>query len=71
MREKLISGGVLFSFYEVQRRATNGQDSLGALQRCTGLWTTGCWLARRLHEVKPSTMMDLGILILFLHDVRP
>ena len=29
------------------------------LQECTGLWTAGCWLARRLHQLKTSTTMDL------------
>ena len=27
----------------------------------TGLWTAGCWLARRLHQLKASTTLDLGI----------
>ena len=36
---------------------------------CTGLWTPGCWLARRLHQLKASTIMDLGISIfLFLYN---
>ena len=30
-------------------------------QGCTGLWTAGCWLARRLHQLKASTTVDLGI----------
>ena len=33
------------------------------------LWTAGYWLARRLHEFKASTTMDLGISI-FLIFVR-
>ena len=28
-------------------------------QRCRGLWTSGFWLARRLHQLKASTTMDL------------
>ena len=32
-------------------------------------WTAGCWLARRLHQLKASTTMDLGISI-FLIFVR-
>ena len=36
---------------------------VGLFQGCTGLWTAGCWLARRLHQLKPSTTMDLGISI--------
>ena len=35
----------------------------GLFQGCTGLWTAGCWLARRLHQLKASTTMDLGISI--------
>ena len=34
---------------------------VGLFQECTGLWTVGCWLARRLHQLKASTPMDLGI----------
>ena len=30
-------------------------------QGCTGRWTAGCWLVRRLHQLKASTTMDLGI----------
>ena len=38
----------------------------------TGLWTAGCWLARRLHQLKASTTMDLGIsFFLFLYNVWP
>ena len=33
---------------------------VGLFQRCTGLWTAGCWLARRLHQLKTSTTMDLA-----------
>ena len=41
-------------------------------QGCTGLWTAGRWLARRLHQLKASTTTDLGISIsLFLYDVWP
>ena len=36
---------------------------VGLFQGCTGLWTAGCWLARRLHQLKASTTMDLGISI--------
>ena len=28
-------------------------------QGCTGLRTAGCWLARRLHQLKASTTIDL------------
>ena len=36
---------------------------VGLFQGCSGLWTAGCWLARRLHQLKASTTMDLGISI--------
>ena len=42
---------------------------VGLFQGCTGLWTAGCWLARRLHQLKASTTTDLGISI-FLILVR-
>ena len=62
LREKLISDHGLFSSYEDQQGAVNGQG-------CTGLWTAGRWLARRLHQLKASTTMDLGISI-FLISIR-
>ena len=39
---------------------------VGLLQVCTGLRTAGCWLARRLHQLKASTTMDLGISIVLI-----
>ena len=42
---------------------------VGLFQGYTGLWTAGCSLARRLHQLKASTTMDLGISI-FLIFVR-
>ena len=42
---------------------------VGLFQGYTGLWTAGCWLARRLHQIKASTTMDLGISI-FLFFVQ-
>ena len=45
---------------------------VGLFQGCTGLWTAGCWLARRLDQLKASTTMDLGIsFFLFLYNVGP
>ena len=41
----------------------------GAFSRMQRAWTAGCWLARRLHQLKASTTMDLGISI-FLIFVR-
>ena len=42
---------------------------MGLFQGCTGPWTAGYWLACRLHQLKASTTMDLGISI-FLIFVR-
>ena len=42
---------------------------VGFFQECTRLWTAGGWLARRLHQFKASTTMDLGISI-FLISVQ-
>ena len=61
LREKLISDHGLFSFYEDQQGTANGQDNWGVFQECTGLWTSECWLVRRLHQLKASATMDLGI----------
>ena len=39
-------------------RATRSDErarSVGLFQECTGLWTAGRWLARRLHQLKAST----------------
>ena len=30
---------------------------------------TGCWLARRFHQLKASTTMDLGILIFLISAI--
>ena len=37
---------------------------MGLFQGCTGLGTAGCWLARRLHQLKAFTTLDLGISLL-------
>ena len=47
------------SSYEGHKERRTGRF-VGLFQGCTGLWTAGCWLARRLHQLKASTM-DLGI----------
>ena len=44
LREKLISDHDLFSSFEGQQGAANGQESGDIFQVCTGLWTAGCWL---------------------------
>ena len=39
----------------------------GAFSRMQGFRTAGCWLARRLHQLKASTTtMDLGISIFLI-----
>ena len=50
-----------FSSYEGPIRSGERARFVGLFQGCTGLWTAGCWLARRLHQLKASTTMDLGI----------
>ena len=57
-----------FSSYEGHKERRTGRF-VGLFQGCTGLWLAGCWLARRLHQLKASTTMDLGILI-FLISVQ-
>ena len=57
-----------FSSYEATRSGERARF-VGFFQGCRGLWTAGCWLARRLHQRKVSTTMDLGISI-FLIFVR-
>ena len=62
------------SFFFLRGPTRSGERTIfvGLFQGCTGLWTTGCWLARPLHQFKVSTTMDLGISIsLFLYDVWP
>ena len=63
LEEKLISDHGLCSSYEGQPGAANGQGPWGVLQGCKGLWTTGCWLARQLHQLKASTDVDLGTIM--------
>ena len=60
-----------FSSYEGHMERRTGKIR-GLFQGCTGLWTAGYWLARRLHQLKASATMDFGISIfLFLYDVCP
>ena len=51
-----------FSSYKGHKERRTG----GFFRGCIGLWTAGCWLARRLHQLKASTTMDLGISIIFI-----
>ena len=53
---------VHFSSYEGHKERRTGKIR-GAFKGYTGLWTVGCWLARRLHQLKASTTVDLGISI--------
>ena len=62
LRGKLISDHGHF----LSTRATRSDERarfVGLFHGCTGLWTAGCWLARRLHQLKASATMDLGISI--------
>ena len=53
----------LFTFYESQQGATNGKIRGAFSGICTGIWTGGCWLAHRLHQLEAFITMDVGILI--------
>ena len=48
----------------MERRTGNIRGAFSRMHRALG-----CWLARRLHQLKASTTMDLGISI-FLISVR-
>ena len=41
------------SSYEGHKERRTGKI-VGLFQGCTGLWTAGCWLARRLHQLIAS-----------------
>ena len=66
LRQNLISYHGLFSSNEGRQGEANGQDPRGVFQGRTGLWTAGCWLVRRLHQLKASITMDLGISIFLI-----
>ena len=66
LREKLVSDYVFFSSNEGLQRAANRQGSCVFFPGSTRLWTAGCWRARRLHQLKVSTIMDLGISIFLI-----
>ena len=59
----MMSDHGLFFFLRGPTRSGERARFVGLFQGCTGLWTAGCWLARRLHQLKVSTIMDLGISI--------
>ena len=58
-------------FFFLTRATRSGERArlVGLFQGCTGLWRAGCSLARRLHQLKVFTTMDLGISI-FLISVQ-
>ena len=49
-----------FSSYEGHNERRTGKIR-GAFSRMHRVSEAGCWLARRLHQLKASTAMDLGI----------
>ena len=54
-----------FSSYEGHKERRTGKIR-GGFSRMHRVWTAGCWLERRLHQLKASTTMDLGISILLI-----
>ena len=61
----------LISSYEGHEERRTGKIRR-AFSGMHGFWTAGCWLARRLHQLKASTTMDVGISIsLFFYNVWP
>ena len=63
LRENMISDHGLFSFYESQQGAANGQNFRGVFEEFIGLWTTAGRVARQLNQLKASTAMDFGTTI--------
>ena len=49
-----------FSSYEGHKERRTGKIR-GAFSRMHRALPTGCWLARRLYQIKASTTMNLGI----------
>ena len=52
-----------FFFLRGPQGGANVQDSWDFSKDACWLWTAACWLARRLHQLKASTTMDLVISI--------
>ena len=48
----------LISSYAGHKERRTGKIRVGLFQGCTGLWTAGCWLARRLHQLKASAFQS-------------
>ena len=66
-----MSDYVFFFSLRGPQGATNGQDSWGFFKDAQGyVWTAGCWLARRLHQLKAS-IMDLvnSVFLIFVRCV--
>ena len=62
----MMSDHDIFFFLRESTRSGKRARFVGLFQVCKGLWTAGYWLARRLHQVKVSSTMDLDILIFFI-----
>ena len=57
----VLMKATIFFFLRGPTRSGKRARFVGLFQGCTGLWTYRCWLARRLHQLKASTTMDLGM----------
>ena len=64
-REKITSAPIPETSQNIIFSSHKIADMSGTHEH-TGLRTAGCWLARRLHQLKASTTMDLGISILLI-----
>ena len=60
LRGKLISEHDMFSSFEGQQGAGNGQESRGVFKGYKGIWAAGCWLGSQFHQLKASTVMDIA-----------
>ena len=58
-----------FSFYEGHKERRT-EIFVGLFQGCTGLWTAGCWLTRRLHQLKAYTTMCVCVFFSFILDIK-
>ena len=66
LREKMISDHGLFSSYEGQQGATNGQDSWGFFRDAQGFRRLGAGSRAGSYQLKASTTLDLGISIFLI-----
>ena len=58
-----------FSSYEGDKERERARF-VGLFHVCKRLWTARCWLARRLHQHKASTTINLAISIFLNFVVR-